>query len=138
MPAYWAMSVLFLEEGGENCGMYMGVKLLEHAMKIVEKYVPEKILRKIETIDMKFCFVPSQRIGIAIFISRRIKEEFIAKQKKLYMCFVDLDKAFDSFENSCEMAMRKKGIPEALVRVVVSLYKGVRTTVKVATHLSEA
>ena len=36
-----------------------------------------------------------------------------------------------------EWAMRKRGIPEALVRAVMSLYKGVRTTVKVGTHLSE-
>ena len=35
------------------------------------------------------------------------------------------------------MAMRKKGIPEALVRALVSLYKGARTKVKVGTHLSE-
>ena len=33
-----------------NCDMHMGAKLLEHAMKIVEK-VLEKRLSKIETID---------------------------------------------------------------------------------------
>ena len=36
-----------------------------------------------------------------------------------------------------EWAMRKKGIPEALVRAVMSLYKGAKTKVKVGTHLSE-
>ena len=29
-----------------NCGMYMGVKLLEHSVKIVDK-VQQKILRKL-------------------------------------------------------------------------------------------
>ena len=33
--------------------------------------------------------------------------------------------------------MRKKGIPEALVRSVTSLYKGAKTKVKVGNHLSE-
>ena len=33
-------------------------------------------------------------------------------------------------------AMRKKGIPEALVRAVMSLYKGARTKVNVGTHKS--
>ena len=33
--------------------------------------------------------------------------------------------------------MRKKGIPEALVTAVMSLYKGARTKVKVGTHFSE-
>ena len=33
--------------------------------------------------------------------------------------------------------MRKKGIPEALVGVVMSMYKGAKTKVKVGTHFSE-
>ena len=33
--------------------------------------------------------------------------------------------------------VRKKGIPEALVTAVMSLYKGAWTKVKVGTHLSE-
>ena len=33
--------------------------------------------------------------------------------------------------------MREKGIPEALVRAVMSLYKGARTKAKVGTHLSK-
>ena len=30
-----------------------------------------------------------------VFISRRLQEEYHAKGKKLYMCFVDLEKASD-------------------------------------------
>ena len=51
------------------------------------------------------------------------------------MCFSDLEKAFD--RKVVEWAMRKKGISEALVTAVMSLYKGARTKVKVGTHLSE-
>ena len=66
------------------------------------------------------------------FILTRIQEE------KLYMCFVDVEKAFDRVPKKVvELAMRKKGIPEALVAAVMSLYKGVETRVKVGTHLSE-
>ena len=36
-----------------------------------------------------------------------------------------------------ERAMRKKGIPKALVIAVLSLYKGARTKVKAGTHSSE-
>ena len=35
-----------------------------------------------------------------------------------------------------EWAMRKKGIPEALLTAVMSLYKGARTKVKVGRRLS--
>ena len=31
----------------------------------------------------------------AVFIVRRLQEEYLDKEKQLYMCFVDLEKAFD-------------------------------------------
>ena len=44
------------------------------------------------------------------------------------MCFVDINKAFDRVARKVlELAMRKKGIPDVLVRSVVSLYMGART-----------
>ena len=104
-----------------NCGMHRGVKLLEHVMKNVEV---EKRSRKIVTIDdMQFGFMPGKGTIEAVFILRRIQEEYLVKQKKLYMCFVDLEKAFDKLPRKIvEWAMRKKGIPEALDAAVMSLF----------------
>ena len=74
----------------------------------------------------------------AVFFLWRIQQEYLSKQKKLYMCFVDLEKAFDRVPRKVvEWAMRKKGIPEALATAVMSLYKDARTKVNVGTHLSE-
>ena len=40
----------------------------------------------------------------------------------LYMCFVDMDKAFDRVSRKVlEWAMSKKGIPDVLVRSMMSL-----------------
>ena len=53
------------------------------------------------------------------------------------MCLGDLKKAFDRVPRKVvEWALRKKGITEALVRAVMSLYKGAKTKVKAETHLS--
>ena len=74
----------------------------------------------------------------AVFILRQIQEECLVKQKKLYMCFVDLEKAFDGVPRKfVECAMRKMGNPEALVMTVLSLYKGTSTKVKVEKHFLE-
>ena len=74
----------------------------------------------------------------AVFILRRIQEEYLAKQKMLNMCFVDLKNAFDGVPKKVvEWAMRKKGIPEASVSAMMILYKGSMTKVKVGTRLSE-
>ena len=67
-----------------------------------------------------------------------MQEEYLAKQNKLYMYFQDLEKAFGRVTRKVvEWAMRKKGTSEALVRVVMWLYKGAKTKVKVGTQLSE-
>ena len=55
------------------------------------------------------------------------------------MCFVNPEKAFDRvLKNVLEWAMKKKGIPEVLVRSVMSLYEGAKTRVRVNSELSEA
>ena len=47
MPKDWATSVaipIFIEKGDiMNCGMYIGVKLLEHAKKIVEEVLEKRL-----------------------------------------------------------------------------------------------
>ena len=54
------------------------------------------------------------------------------------MCFVDLEKAFDKVSTRVmEWAMRKKGLPEILVKAVMSLYEEAETKVRVGSGLSE-
>ena len=54
------------------------------------------------------------------------------------MCFVDLEKAFDSVPRKLlELALRKKEILEVLVRSVMNLYEGAKTLVRVDSELSE-
>ena len=87
---------------------------------------------------MQFGFMPGKGTIDAVFILKRIQEEYLAIQKKLHMCFADLKKAFDIVpRNVIEWTMRKNGIPEALVGAVMSLYIGAKTKVKVGTHLNE-
>ena len=51
--------------------------------------------------------------------------------KKLCMCFVDIENIFDRIQRKVlEWAMRKKGIPDGLVRFVICLQKGAMTRVR--------
>ena len=67
-----------------------------------------------------------------------MQKEYCDKAKMLYMCFVILEKAIDRIPRKVvEWAMRKKGIPEVLVRSLMSLYDGAKTMVRVDSESSE-
>jgi len=40
-----------------KCGSYRGIKLLEHAMKVVERIFEHRIRQQIEVADMQFGFM---------------------------------------------------------------------------------
>ena len=46
---------------------------------------------------MQFGFMPGKGTIDVVFIFMRIQEEYLVKQKKLCMCFVDLVNTFDRY-----------------------------------------
>ena len=68
----------------------------------------------------------------AVFVLRRLSENFKGKNKKLLVIFVHLEK------EAIRFALRKKGVPEYLVNGVMSLYKGCKTAVSVDGEISSS
>jgi len=68
--------------------------LLEHAMKVVERIFEHRIRQQIVIDDMQFGFMKGKGITDAIFVARQMQENFRVKGEKLYLGFVDLEKAF--------------------------------------------
>ena len=98
-------------------GSYRGVKLIERTR--------EENTNTINLNGIKSGFMPGKGTVNAIFIVRRMQEEYQKKDKKLYMCFVDMEKGFDRVPRKVmEWAMRTKGLSEVMVRAVLSLYDG--------------
>ena len=88
--------------------------------------------------EMQLGFMPGKGTTRALFILWRMQEEFRGIEKKLYMCFVDLDKAFDRVPRKVmEWALRKKGLAEVLVQAVMSSHKGSRAKVRVGSGTSD-
>ena len=142
MPDEWKTSVIVPMFKGKgdvmSCGSHRGVKLLKYALKIVERVLKKQIRTLVNLNEMQFGFMPGKGTVNATFMVRRMQEEYQKKDKKLYMCFVDIEKAFDRVPRKVmEWAMRKKSLSEVQVRAVMSLYNDAKTRVMVGSAYSE-
>ena len=65
-----------------SCGSYIGVKLLKHVMKIVERVLERRKQILINLNEMQFGFMPGKGTVDVIFIVGRMQEEYHKKNKK--------------------------------------------------------
>ena len=63
-------------------------------MKIVERVLEKRIRELVNIGSMQFDFMPRGRTKNSLFVERRMQEEYRDQKKKLYVCFVDIEKAF--------------------------------------------
>ena len=68
-----------------NLGSCIGVKLglLKHALKIVERVFERRIRALVNQDKMQFRFLPEKGTTDALFILKKIKEEYRKKEKEL-------------------------------------------------------
>ena len=121
-----------------ECSNYRGLRLLEHGMKVWEKVLYERLKQIVNIADCQFGFMGGKSTIDAIFITRLLQEKYTEKKKELYHVFVDLEKAFDKVpRHAIVWALRRQGVPERLVRLVMALYEGSKSRVCVAGGTSE-
>ena len=119
-------------------GNYRGLKLTEQAMKILERIVDGLIRQVVSIDDTQFGFVPGRGTTDAIFVVRQLQEKYLAVNKRLYMAFVDLEKAFDRVPRKVIWwALRKLGVEELIVRLVQGMYANARSWVRVGEGFSK-
>ena len=117
IPTDWQESFIVSLYKGKgdalNRGNYRGLKLIEQAMKVLERVVEGLIRPRVEIDEMQSGFMSGCGTTDAIFIVRQLQEKYLAANKPLYMAFIDLEKAFDRVpQDVIWWAMRKLGIDE--------------------------
>ena len=107
-------------------------------MKVLEPVVEGLIRQRVEIDEIQCGFMSGCAVTDAIFIVHQLQEKHLAANKPLYMAFFNLEKAFDRVPRDVIWwAILKLGIDEWLVRLVQSMYKDVRSRVRVGDGYSE-
>ena len=119
--------------------IHRGMKLLEHAFELYEKVLDGCLLEVIDIDKMQYGFMAGRGTANAVVVLRRPIKKFRNKNKKLFFIFVHLGKAFDWVPRKviC-FVLRQKGVPEYLINMIKSLYKGCETAITVDGELSSS
>ena len=98
VPSDWEQSFIVCLYKGKGdaleMGNYRGLKLTEQVTKVLERIVGGLIRQVVSIDDSQFSFVPGRGTTDAIFVIRQLQEKYLAANKRFYMTFVDLEKAF--------------------------------------------
>ena len=126
----WMVNVYKGKGDALECGLYRGIRLLEHVMKILERVVETRVRRIVKIDDMQFGFMAGKGTTDATFIVRQQQEKYLAKKKDLWISFVDLENAFDRVPRELVWwALRSLGVGEGLVTVIKVMYANTSTMV---------
>ena len=93
--------------------------------KIVLKVIGLRVKGKVEQYvdEEQYGFRKGRGTRNAILVLRSIMERALEKQKDLYMCFVDFEKAFDTVKHGQMVETLKRfGVDGADVRIIAKLY----------------
>ena len=126
---------LYKQKGNKRvCDNHRGISLLAVAGKILARVILNRIndhLAELVLPETQCGFRSGRGTVDMIFCLRQLQEKAKEQNKDLYIVFVDLTKAFDSVCRSALWTVLKKlGIPENMLKVIVSLHEGMKAFVK--------
>lgn len=123
-----------------DCNSYRGISLLSTPGKIFARVLLNRLIKLSENIlpETQFGFRPNRGTCEAIFSVRQLQEKSREQNRPLYLCFVDLEKAFDSVPREALWLMLVKlGCTEKFVRILRLLHDGMECCVTANGEQSE-
>ena len=76
----WIVNVYKRKGDTLACGSYIGIKLLKHAMKVLERVIEGRLRKIVKNDSMQFGFMAGRGTTDAIFIVRQLAGEIFGKE----------------------------------------------------------
>ena len=143
VPSEWKSATLVplhKKKDRKVCDNYRGISLLNVPGKVLALILLERLQPIIEPqlMDTQCGFRKGRSTVDQIWVTRQVVEKAAEYQTPVYLCFVDLSKAYDSVDRTALVAiLRSYGVPHQLVDIIQELYTGTGCHVRTADGVSE-
>ena len=125
MPQQWKDAIIMVlheKKDRTECGNYSGISLVAHAGKILLKIIARRLSAYCERVGIlpeeQSGFRPNRSTTDIIFVIRRLQELARKKESLLYVCFIDLTKAYDSVHRTLLWTVLARfGVPHNMISV---------------------
>ena len=128
------------KQGAIDCEKHRTISIMSQIGKVVLRVIRTRLKGKIEEnlTEEQYGFRSGKSTTNAIFALNMVIERAVEKQKDLYLCFVDFEKAFDRVKHE-EMArmLSQIGVDGKDIRLIVNLYWDQRAAVRVDNEKTE-
>ena len=138
VPQRWrdtVMKVLHKKKGWTECGNYRGISLVAHAGKVLLKIIATRLSASCEARNL----LPEEQCGCRphrsttdmMFTVRRLQELRRKARIPLFLCFTDLQKAYDSVDHTILwQVLARFGEPQQMIEGIRRFHDGMRTCVR--------
>ena len=123
-PEDWGKAVItpiYKKKDKLDCNNYRGISLLSHAGKVMTTILQLRILKRTETIlsEAQAGFRPGRGTIDQLFTLKQLTEKYLERGKKLYLCYIDFEKAFDRvWQRGLWHCMAFFGFPKKIISLL--------------------
>ena len=144
-PSIWTEGIvipLFKKGHAIDANNYRGITLISCLEKIFTSVINNRLLKwsnenSIVT-DAQYGFKPGYGTTDASFSLHTVISKVLSRKKKLYCCFVDYRKAFDSANRyKLLFKLARSGITGKLYGIIISMYESLKSSVKFQCQFSQ-
>ena len=137
-PQQWkdaTIKVLHTMKDRSDCNNYRGISIVAHSGKVMLKMVASRLSNYCETggilPDEQCGFRPARSTVDMLFVVHRLQELERARRIPMHMCFIDLQKAYDSVDRELLWAVLARfGVPEKMLTIIGQFHEGMRARVR--------
>ena len=138
MPQQWKdaiIMVLHKNKDRTECGNYRGISLVAHAGKLLLKIIARCLSEYCERVGIlpeeQSGYRPNRSTTDMMFVIRRLQELARKKRIPLYVCFIDLTKAYKSIDRTLLWTVLARfGVPQNMTSVIRQFHGGMRACVR--------